>query len=58
MPNCQSTDVTNTCRNYLHEKANINLILKAITDEEIGNNLTKAKDLLLYRHLISCSREL
>ena len=42
-PECQNKDVTDTFSNYLPEKANTNLIFKAITEEEIGNIINSLK---------------
>ena len=42
-PECQNKNVTNTFNNYLPEKANTNLIFKAITEEEIGNIINSLK---------------
>ena len=36
-PECQNKDATYTFSKYLPEKANTNLLFKAVTEEEIGN---------------------
>ena len=36
-PECQNIDATNTFSKYLPEKANTNLLFKAVMEEEIGN---------------------
>ena len=36
-PECQNKDATNSFSKYLPEKANTNLLFKAVTEEEIGN---------------------
>ena len=40
---CQNKDVTTTFNKYLPDKANTNLIFKAITKEEIGNIINSLK---------------
>ena len=42
-PECRNKDATNTFSKYLPEKANTNLLFKAVTEEEIGNIINSLK---------------
>ena len=42
-PECQNKDATYTFSKYLPEKANTNLLFKAVTEEEIGNIINSLK---------------
>ena len=42
-PEWQNKDATNTFSKYLPEKANTNLLFKAVTEEEIGNIINSLK---------------